>query len=70
MRSLPMLPMFIYFTQYLTNFENVSCLNCEIIQQIKTEANIPSIISFVDKLYAPTFEMVNKKRDKMVSFIS
>ncbi|VDK63731.1 unnamed protein product [Onchocerca ochengi] len=36
--------------------------------QIKTEANIPAVISFVDKLYAPTFELVNKKRDKMAAF--
>uniref|UniRef100_A0A915AQL7 Cell morphogenesis protein N-terminal domain-containing protein n=1 Tax=Parascaris univalens TaxID=6257 RepID=A0A915AQL7_PARUN len=36
--------------------------------QIKTEANIPALISFVDKLYAPTFELVNKKRDKMAAF--
>ncbi|KAK6100762.1 Cell morphogenesis N-terminal family protein [Brugia pahangi] len=36
--------------------------------QIKTEANIPAVISFVDKLYAPTFELVNKKRDKMAAY--
>ncbi|VDM37733.1 unnamed protein product [Toxocara canis] len=36
--------------------------------QIKTEANIPALISFVDKLYAPTFELVNKKRDKMAAY--
>ncbi|VDN03343.1 unnamed protein product [Thelazia callipaeda] len=36
--------------------------------QIKTEANIPAVISFVDKLYAPTLELVNKKRDKMAAY--
>lgn len=42
--------------------------NSVAFQQIKTEANIPALISFVDKLYAPTFELVNKKRDKMVCY--
>uniref|UniRef100_A0A0N5A9H4 Protein furry n=1 Tax=Syphacia muris TaxID=451379 RepID=A0A0N5A9H4_9BILA len=36
--------------------------------QIKTEANIPALISFVDKLYQPTFELVSKKRDKMAAY--
>lgn len=37
-------------------------------QQIKTEANIPALIAFVDKLYSPTYELVNKKQHKMVAY--
>ncbi|KAI6214573.1 hypothetical protein M3Y94_00284400 [Aphelenchoides besseyi] len=33
--------------------------------EIKTEANIPSLIAFVDKLYSPTYELVNKKAHRM-----
>uniref|UniRef100_A0A183BXC8 RING-type domain-containing protein n=1 Tax=Globodera pallida TaxID=36090 RepID=A0A183BXC8_GLOPA len=33
--------------------------------QIKTETNIPALISFVDKLYGPTYDLVNKKQHKM-----
>ncbi|KAL3116111.1 hypothetical protein niasHT_007411 [Heterodera trifolii] len=36
--------------------------------QIRTETNIPSLISFVDKLYGPTYELVNKKQHKMASY--
>jgi hypothetical protein len=37
--------------------------------QIKTEANIPAMIAFVDKLYGPTYDLVNKKQHKMVLFL-
>lgn len=37
--------------------------------QIKTEANIPSLIAFVDKLYGPTYDLVNKKQHKMVCHV-
>uniref|UniRef100_A0A915EWX1 Cell morphogenesis protein N-terminal domain-containing protein n=1 Tax=Ditylenchus dipsaci TaxID=166011 RepID=A0A915EWX1_9BILA len=33
--------------------------------QIKTEANIPALIAFVEKLYGPTYDLVNKKQHKM-----
>ncbi|VDK52854.1 unnamed protein product [Anisakis simplex] len=36
--------------------------------QIKTEVNIPALISFVERLYGPTFDLVNKKRDKMAAY--
>ena len=39
-------------------------------QQIKTEANIPALIAFVDKLYGPTYDLVNKKQHKMVSYVT
>ncbi|KAI6233653.1 hypothetical protein M3Y99_00879400 [Aphelenchoides fujianensis] len=36
--------------------------------EIKTEANIPSLIAFVDKLYSPTYELVNKKAHRMAAY--
>uniref|UniRef100_A0A914YZJ8 Cell morphogenesis protein N-terminal domain-containing protein n=1 Tax=Panagrolaimus superbus TaxID=310955 RepID=A0A914YZJ8_9BILA len=36
--------------------------------QIKTEANIPALIAFVDKLYVPTLELINKKQHKMAAY--
>ncbi|KAK0421257.1 hypothetical protein QR680_015141 [Steinernema hermaphroditum] len=35
---------------------------------IKTEANIPSLIAFVDKLYGPTYDLVNKRQHKMAAY--
>lgn len=37
-----------------------------IAAQIRTEANIPALIAFVNRLYSPTYELVNKKQHKMV----
>lgn len=37
-------------------------------EQIKTEANIPALIAFVEKLYGPTYELVNKKQHKMAIY--
>uniref|UniRef100_A0A7E4UWN9 MOR2-PAG1_N domain-containing protein n=1 Tax=Panagrellus redivivus TaxID=6233 RepID=A0A7E4UWN9_PANRE len=36
--------------------------------QIKTEANIPALIAFVDKLYGPTSELITKKQHKMAAY--
>uniref|UniRef100_A0A915MXI4 Cell morphogenesis protein N-terminal domain-containing protein n=1 Tax=Meloidogyne javanica TaxID=6303 RepID=A0A915MXI4_MELJA len=33
--------------------------------QIKTEANVPALIAFVDKLYNPTYDLINKKQHKL-----
>ncbi|CAD5220403.1 unnamed protein product [Bursaphelenchus xylophilus] len=35
---------------------------------IKTEANVPSLIAFVDKMYGPTYELVNKKQHRMTAY--
>uniref|UniRef100_A0A914W2H8 Protein furry n=1 Tax=Plectus sambesii TaxID=2011161 RepID=A0A914W2H8_9BILA len=36
--------------------------------QVKTETNIPSLIAFVDKLYAHTLDLANKKHHKMAAY--
>ncbi|CAD5214063.1 unnamed protein product [Bursaphelenchus okinawaensis] len=35
---------------------------------IKTEANVPSLIAFVDKMYGPTMELINKKQHRMTAY--
>lgn len=40
-----------------------------IAAQIRTEANIPALIAFVNRLYGPTYELVNKKQHKMVLLV-
>ncbi|CAK5077093.1 unnamed protein product [Meloidogyne enterolobii] len=36
--------------------------------QIKTEANVPALIAFVDKLYNPTYDLINKKQHKLAAY--
>lgn len=38
------------------------------LQEIKTEANVPSLIAFVEKLYGPTWDLVNKKQHRMAAY--
>lgn len=44
------------------------CVCISPVQEIKTEANIPSLIKFVDSLYGSTYELVNKKAHRMAAY--